>query len=71
MHNAHKHRVGSNLISDVGEFHRAVEEAMGLLNREFPRWRKNPYLWKNGGKGLYLRIFSPALAALMRKGMKK
>lgn len=56
---------------DDGEFHRAVEEAMGFLNREFPRWRKNPYLWKNGGKGLYLRFFSPALAALMRKGMKK
>lgn len=56
---------------DDGEFHRAVEEATLFLNREFPRWRKNPYLWKNGGKGLYLRIFSPALADLMRRGQRK
>lgn len=53
------------------EFDRAVTEATGFLNREFPRWRRNPYLWKNGLKGLYLRFFSPRIAGWMRRGQRK
>ena len=52
---------------DDADFERALDGATAFLKREFPRWRRNPYLWKNGVKGFYLLIFSPGLARWMRK----
>lgn len=49
------------------DFDRAVRESLALLEKHFPRWKTNPYLLKSGGKGLYLLLFSPGLANLMRK----
>ncbi len=49
------------------EFERAVTESLAFLQAHFPNWRRNPYLWKNGAKGLYLRFFSPRLARWMRR----
>jgi len=49
------------------EFEEAVTSALAFLNTEFPRWRQNPYLSKSGGKGLYLRFFTPTFAKLIRR----
>lgn len=48
-------------------FEKAVAEALTFLNTRFPHRKKNPYYFKNGAKGLYLRFFSPALARLLRR----
>lgn len=48
-------------------FDRAVKESLSFLKKHFPHWKKNPYLLKSGGKGLYLLLFTPTLAKLLRK----
>lgn len=53
------------------DYHRAVKEALGFLEDAFPHWRNNPYFWKNGAKGLYLRFFTPKLAKLIRRRGEK
>lgn len=51
---------------DKKEYRRAVKEALTYMNERFPAWRKNPYFYKSGVKGLYLKGFCPALGALLR-----
>lgn len=49
------------------EFEEALSRSVAFLEQNFPRRKKNPYLWKNGVRGLYLFLFTPTLARLMRK----
>ncbi len=52
---------------ETEKFDLAVGESLAFLKKHFPGWKKNPYLLKNGGKGLYLLLFTPTLAKLLRK----
>ncbi len=49
------------------DFNEAVTKSLAFLKENFPRWRKNPYFWKNGPRGLYLRFFTPGLCRLLKK----
>ena len=49
------------------DFDRAVRESLAFLEKNFPDRKKNPYLLRSGVKGLYLLLFSPLLANLLRK----
>ena len=54
-------------LPDREDFERAISEAVALVKKHFPHYKRNPYLLKTGLKGLYLLFFSPALAKLLRK----
>ncbi len=53
------------------DFERALSGSLQFLKLHFPHWKKNPYLLKNGAKGLYLLLFTPTLARLMRRVEKR
>jgi hypothetical protein len=50
------------------ELEKAMESALLFLNLHFPHRKRNPYLLKNGLRGLYLLLFSPALARFLFRG---
>ena len=53
-----------------GLYPKAVSESLAFLNAHFPAWRKNPYFFQSGVRGLYLRFFSPALCRLIARRNK-
>ena len=50
---------------DIKTFHRAVNEAMDFVKKEFPNYRKNPYFKQHGAKGYYLLWFNKLVARMV------
>ena len=48
-------------------YQKSITESLAFLRAHFPAWRKNPYFFKTGVKGLYLRFFTPALCRLVAR----
>ena len=44
------------------KYQKAVKEAIKQVNLHFPNYRKNPYFYQNGLKGIYLLCFNQTLA---------
>lgn len=49
------------------DFQVALDSSLSFLDQNFPDRKMNPYLFKSGLKGLYLRFFSREVATWMRK----